>query len=73
MVTPDITTPLLTWGIIVAAMIVLIVITAVTSAHTRHNNRTAHSRKLIEIGNERDEFFVPGDRREIDRYDCEDF
>lgn len=53
--------PLITWCIIVAAMTVLI---SVRLFHKSHNpaHHHAHHPHMVEIGSERDEFFVPGDR-----------
>lgn len=55
--------PLITWCVIVAAMTVLI---TVRLFHKGHNPAVRQHmqphRHLMEIGNEREEFFVPGDK-----------
>lgn len=52
--------PLITWCLIVAAMTLLI---TVRLFHKNHNHAHVHSksRHVLEIGSEREEFFVPGD------------
>lgn len=63
--------PLITWCVIAFAMAVLIV---VRICHNTYNNSRRHAH-IFEIGSEREEFFVPGDRlvkKEEDIYDDED-
>lgn len=59
--------PLVTWCVIAFAMVALIIIRVCQ----KNYNQPAHHRHLIEIGSERDEFFVPGDKliKEDDLYD----
>lgn len=65
--------PLITWVCIAVAMIMLVLIRIFLSAHEHmkeSNKLTPHSHvavarprhKILEIGNEREEFFAPGDR-----------
>lgn len=63
--------PLITWCVIAFAMVALIIIRVCQ----KNYNEPTHSRHLIELGNEREEFFVPGDRlisKEDQYYDDED-
>lgn len=52
----EVTTPLITWCVIVAAMVILVI---VKSSIKFYNLKARHH--LIEIGSEREELFVPGD------------
>ena len=72
--------PLITWLCIALAMILIVIVRVFLSAHDRQMNKqhqhvsnTPH-RRLFEIGNERGEFFVPGDRLpdSIDYYGDDD-
>ncbi len=62
--------PLVTWCVIAVAMLTLIIVRLCQNNH-KHGARRRH---LIEIGSEREEFFVPGDRpvNKDDRYDDDD-
>ncbi len=51
--------PLITWCVIVAAMTVLISVRLFKNEHRHMQQR--HQGRLIEVGSEREEFFVPGD------------
>lgn len=61
------TTPMITWISVAAFIAALVIIRTVLSAFHSHQHRHAHSRArhlhhhLIEIGSEREEFFLPGD------------
>lgn len=61
------TTPMITWISVAAFIAALVIIRTVLSAFHSLQHRHAHSRAshlhhhLIEIGSEREEFFVPGD------------
>lgn len=57
------TTPMITWISVVACIAALVIIRTVLSAFHSHHRRHAHRplHHLIEIGSEREEFFVPGD------------
>lgn len=49
------TTPLAVWASIVALLVILFMVKLIASVkHASH-------RRIIELGSERDEFFVPGD------------
>lgn len=61
--------PLLTWCVIAFAMVALIIIRVCHKNYSQVNPR----RHLFEIGKEREEFFIPGDRLESQEvYDDED-
>lgn len=61
--------PLVTWFVIAFAMLALII---VRLCQKNYNSAHRH-RHLIEVGSEREEFFVPGDRlHDKDIYDDED-
>lgn len=61
-------TPLITWSCIVALFIIVMLTNIVIAAlHNRRHHR------FIELGSENEEFFVPGDRRNVDEHDDEDF
>ena len=51
--------PLITWCVIVAAMTVLITVRLFKNEHRHMQSR--HQGHLVEVGSEREEFFVPGD------------
>ncbi len=51
--------PLITWCVIVAAMTVLISVRLFKNEHRHMQPR--HRGRLIEVGSEREEVFVPGD------------
>ena len=51
--------PLITWCVIVVAMTVLITVRLFKNEHRHMQAR--HQGNLIEVGSEREEFFVPGD------------
>ncbi len=63
-------TPLITWCCIAIAMIIIFILRV---CHNR-NNTLRTNRKFIEIGSEREEIFVPGDRLHPDTetYDYND-
>lgn len=52
------TEPLVTWLAIVIGVIVFVVV----RVSSRNYCSLSHEHKLIELGSEREEFFVPGDR-----------
>lgn len=52
------TLPLFTWLVVVTAIVIIAV---VHLYHTRHFG-LRHDHKLIEIGRDSDEFFIPGDK-----------
>ncbi len=57
-------TPLITWAIIVGILAVAFIIRGIVylaSSHKRHGRF-----HFIEIGSEREEFFVPGDSKNFD-------
>lgn len=59
-------TPIIVWSCVIAAlgiMLLIKLIHAVSASHQSH-------RRLIEIGTEREEFFIPGDRLSDDDDDC---
>lgn len=62
--------PLVTWCVIAFAMIALIIVRACQ----KNYNTSRHHGHLFEVGSEREEFFVPGDRliKDDDLYDDED-
>lgn len=63
--------PLVTWCVIAFAMVALIIVRICQ----KNYNFSHHHSRLIEIGSENEEFFVPGDRiikNEEDIYDDED-
>ncbi|MDE5649909.1 MAG: hypothetical protein K2I35_02675 [Duncaniella sp.] len=72
--------PLITWCCIAVAMIILVVLRILFA--TRHSEINHHSatvtnqrhHKLFEVGSEREEFFIPGDRliNNIDYYGDDD-
>ena len=53
--------PLITWCIIVAAMTVLISVRLFRKERT-HVHAHHHHGHVLEMGKEREEFFIPGDR-----------
>lgn len=55
--------PMITWCTIIISMIALVIYRVCLSGHHHHSLRHHH---LIEMGSERDEFFVPGDRLSTD-------
>ena len=60
--------PLLTWSCIAGLTALIIIVRIIRAAGICMKGR----HPFIEIGSERDEFFVPGDPRETDEYDDED-
>lgn len=52
--------PLITWCFIVAIFVTILVV-RVVSYLTHDHPHAAHRHHLLEIGSEREEFFVPGD------------
>lgn len=50
--------PLITWCVIAFAMVALIIVRV---SHKPHHSSMHHAH-LFEIGSEREEFFIPGDR-----------
>lgn len=61
----ELTVPLLTWSIIVTIVAIMAIATFVNKH--RHHTR---GQNIVELGSEREEFFVPGDRI---RYDIKDY
>lgn len=64
-------TPLITWGCIVALVIIIMVINAI-----REVSKSAKRRqKFLCLGSEREEFYIPGDRdlSKKDNFDIEDY
>ena len=57
-------TPFITWAIIVGILAVAVIIRGIASLVS---SRKKHGHfRLIEIGSEREEFFVPGDSKNFD-------
>lgn len=63
-------TPLIAW-VCIAAAIALLIMAHIIKA-TCHHSVHSHRHHFIEIGNERDEFFVPGDPGERNEADIND-
>ncbi len=63
----ELTVPLLTWSAIVVIFAVMALINIVQALHA------ARGRHIVELGSERDEFFVPGDPAKPDPKDYEDY
>ena len=63
------TTPLITWSCLVGGLILALAIKLIKAAY-RHSGQ----HHLIELGSEREEFFLPGDPdpKNIDSYDGPD-
>lgn len=53
-------TPVITWLCIVAAVLILFIVRLAQVRMAHHQHRALRHR-FIEIGSEREEFFVPGD------------
>ncbi|MCM1356343.1 MAG: hypothetical protein NC212_08065 [Staphylococcus sp.] len=63
--------PLVTWFVIAFAMLALVIVRAFLKTNSHHTGSRRHH--LIEIGSEREEFFIPGDRPvKNDSYDYDD-
>lgn len=60
--------PLITWSLIVGMVTVIVMVRFVLASGIGRRNR----HPLVEIGSEREEFFVPGDPVNSDDYDDED-
>ncbi|MBD5262098.1 MAG: hypothetical protein HDS38_08225 [Bacteroides sp.] len=58
--------PLITWCVIVVAMTVLITVRLFRNEHRHMHPR--HRGHLVEVGNESEELFVPGDSLPDRRY-----
>lgn len=54
--------PLITWCVIVVAMTALITVRLFRKEHPRMSRTQRHAGHLVEIGSEKEEMFVPGDR-----------
>ena len=68
------TTPMMTWSCIIAAVVLYFMIKLFITVH--HNHRahvqaSAHPHHLIEFGSEREELFVGGDPMHVDD-DCDE-
>jgi len=61
-------TPLITWSCIIAFLIIVMITNIVIAAVHNHGHH-----RFIELGSENEEFYVPGDRRNVDEHDDEDF
>ena len=70
-------TPLLTWIVVISSQILLLVAfiihhfnekrrANVRAVHTHRDNRHNH---ILTVGSEREEFFCPGDRVNLDSHD----
>lgn len=66
-------TPLIGWVCIAAAMAMMIIahIVKSISRHSEHHHSHLRAHHLIEIGSEREEFFVPGDQLKAERNDID--
>lgn len=64
-----VSTPLITWCVVVAILLAAVIVSLAVSTHRRlHQRRIMRpAHRLIEIGNERDEFFIPGDIKLSDK------
>lgn len=62
--------PLIVWSCI-AALFILILLAGI-ARHALSSARTARHSHIIGIGSEREEFYVPGDKRSLETYDYED-
>lgn len=64
-------TPLITWGCIVALFAIVFLIRFYRACKSCAKGKS----RLIEIGAEREEFFIPGDPdlKCLNDYDCEQF
>lgn len=60
------TTPILTWLLIVCAMAVFFITRAVLINMRRHRAATSHPHHIFEIGSETDELYIPGDATDDD-------
>ncbi|MBD5317999.1 MAG: hypothetical protein K2G00_07265 [Duncaniella sp.] len=60
--------PLVTWCVIAIAMVTLVIVRACQKTYNAFH-RHSH---LFEIGSEREEFFIPGDRPMNDKYIYDD-
>ena len=61
-------TPLQTWGAIVSLFVIILLI-----RFCRNIYKYLKGHNLFEIGSEREEFYLPGDRLKYDDYDYNDF
>jgi hypothetical protein len=61
-------TPLLTWGAMVSLFVIILLI-----RFCRNIYKYLKGHNLFEIGSEREEFYLPGDRLKYDDYDYNDF
>ncbi len=66
--------PLITWICIVAVFILALVL-RMRSTGCGHSRRqpSIHHHRIIEVGNEWEEIYVPGDKRISDDYDYDDY
>lgn len=62
-------TPILTWTVTVSLLLAFTVIKTFGNMSSRNGRR----RRLLEIGSERDEFYVPGDITNAEDYEDEEF
>ena len=66
--------PLITWAALAALLIILFIARTAIACHRRRCRQHRKHMHIVEIGSERDEFFVPGDRPTHDKSrDYEDF
>ncbi|WP_289684527.1 hypothetical protein [Paramuribaculum intestinale] len=66
--------PLITWAALAALLIILFIARTAIACHRRRCRQHRKHMHIVEIGSERDEFFVPGDRPTYDKSrDYEDF
>lgn len=64
--------PLVTWFVIAFAMLALVIVRVILKTNAHHTSNPGRHH-LIEIGSEREEFFIPGDRPvKNDSYDYDD-
>lgn len=61
--------PLITWCCIAGLFVVLIIARLIKSLRMCLN----HPERIFEIGTEREEMFIPGDRLKLDEHDLDDF
>ncbi|WP_289733191.1 hypothetical protein [Paramuribaculum intestinale] len=58
--------PLITWAALAALLIILFIVRTAIACHRHRCHRHRKHLHIVEIGSERDEFFVPGDRPTYD-------
>lgn len=66
-------TPLITWTCIVVLISTLFIVRLVVAWRTRHQTISRRHSKVVSIGREWEEIFVPGDRLIKNDYDYDEF